>query len=77
MALAEQEHQQTLETQIRTALAELPAEDRALVHWHYFDGQTLAEIALVMNVSRDALKMRLSRARQKLRGFLGEDHGNT
>jgi RNA polymerase sigma-70 factor (ECF subfamily) len=77
LTFAEQENQKKLEAQIRTALANLPAEDRALVHWHYFDGQTLAEIALVMNVSRDALKMRLSRARQKLRGILGEDHGTT
>ena len=33
-----------------------------------------AEIALVMNVSRDALKMRLSRARTKLRTLLGEEN---
>jgi RNA polymerase sigma-70 factor (ECF subfamily) len=55
------------EQQLARALAQLPAEDRALVHLHYIEQQSLAEIAQVMQVSRDALKMRLSRARQKLR----------
>ena len=62
-----------LQKKLNVAMNDLPAEDRALVHLHYFEGQSLAEIALVMNVSRDALKMRLSRARTKLRTLLGDD----
>lgn len=57
---------------LAAALAVLSAEDRALVHLHYFEDQTLAEIAEVLGVSRDALKMRLSRARRELRTILGE-----
>lgn len=71
--LSDNEQQQSLQKQLNTAMNDLPAEDRALVHLHYFEGQSLAEIALVMNVSRDALKMRLSRARTKLRTLLGDD----
>lgn len=54
------------------ALATLPPEDRALVHLHYYEGQSLAEIAAVLGASRDALKMRLSRARARLRDLLGD-----
>ena len=71
--LSDNEQQQSLQKQLSAAMDDLPAEDRALVHLHYFEGQSLAEIALVMNVSRDALKMRLSRARTKLRTLLGDE----
>ena len=40
------------------ALAELTPDDRALVHLHYYEGQSLAEIGAVLGVTRDALKMR-------------------
>jgi RNA polymerase sigma-70 factor (ECF subfamily) len=70
--LAEQESQQSLADRIAAALATLSAEDRALVHLHYFEGQSLAAIAVVLAVSRDALKMRLSRARKQLRLILGD-----
>ncbi len=67
------EEQVNCEQQLARALAQLPAEDRALVHLHYIEQQSLAEIARVMQVSRNALKMRLSRARQKLRAVWGEN----
>jgi RNA polymerase sigma-70 factor (ECF subfamily) len=70
-AAEEQAHRQQ---QLAAALAQLSAEDRALVHLHYVEEQSLAEIAQVMQVSRDALKMRLSRARQKLRAVWGENN---
>lgn len=57
---------------LEQALATLAPEDRMLVHLHYFEDQNLAAIAAVMQVSRDALKMRLSRARARLREALGE-----
>ena len=49
------ERQQHLES----ALTTLAPEDRALVHLHYFENQSLAEIALVLGIS-DALKIRLT-----------------
>jgi RNA polymerase sigma-70 factor (ECF subfamily) len=60
---------------LEQAVATLAPEDRMLVHLHYFEGQSLAEIAAVMQVSRDALKMRLSRARARLREALGDGDG--
>lgn len=62
------------EQQLSAALAQLSAEERALVHLHYSEEQSLAEIAAVMQVSRDVLKMRLSRARQKLRAIWGKNN---
>lgn len=54
------------------ALAGLTPDERALVHMHYYEGQSLAEIGTVLGVTRDALKMRLSRTRERLRKALGE-----
>jgi RNA polymerase sigma-70 factor (ECF subfamily) len=55
---------------LRDALGGLSAEDRALVHLYYFEERGLAEIAAILGVGRPALKMRLARARQKLRDLL-------
>jgi DNA-directed RNA polymerase specialized sigma24 family protein len=43
------------------------------VHLYYFDQLTLAEIGGIVGATRDVLKMRLSRARQKLRELLGDE----
>ena len=53
-------------------LRTLLAEDRSLIHLHYFEDQSLAEIATILEVSRDAVKMRLARARAKLKAALGD-----
>lgn len=66
------EQRELTEQRVLLALGQLTAEERALIHWHYFEDLPLAEIAEIVGVSRDALKMRLSRARQKLRRLLGE-----
>ena len=55
---------------LSAALERLAVDDRALIHLHYYEGQSLAEVAEIFGVSRDALKMRLSRVRQKLRWIL-------
>lgn len=70
--LANRESRESDSQRLAIALQSLSAEDRALVHLHYFEEQSLAEIAEVLAVSRDALKMRLSRARRQLRAILGE-----
>jgi len=60
------------EQRVQTALQQLPETDRALVHLYYFEEQTLGEIELILGVPKANLKMRLARARQKLRSLLGE-----
>jgi RNA polymerase sigma-70 factor (ECF subfamily) len=72
--LADRDHQTFAARRLDEALATLTPDDRALVHLHYFEGQRLAEIGAVLGVSRDALKMRLGRARAKLREALGDGH---
>lgn len=72
---AEQQDQADRENQVQEALQQLPEADRALVHLHYFEHKSLVELEPIMNVSRDALKMRLARARQKLRAFLESPDG--
>lgn len=57
---------------LERAMETLTPEDRILLHLHYFEEQSLAEIAVVLQASRDALKMRLSRARARLREVLGD-----
>ncbi len=69
-ALAERDARQRREQSVEFALQNLSAEERALVHWHYFESLSLADIAGILGVSREAVKMRLSRARDKLRPLL-------
>jgi RNA polymerase sigma-70 factor (ECF subfamily) len=57
---------------LERALETLTPEDRLLIHLHYYEGQSLTEIAAALGGSRDALKMRLSRARARLRDALGD-----
>ena len=58
--------------QVHDALAQLNESDRALVHLFYFEQLQLAEIAEIVGATRDVLKMRLARARQKLRELIGD-----
>ncbi len=76
-ALLEAEHQRQLAGEMKLALETLKEEDRVLVHLYYFEGQAIAEIATVLETSRDALKMRLLRVRKKLAKVLesGDDCG--
>lgn len=68
--ISEAECRQHAARRIERALGELSREDRALVHLYYFEERGLAEIAVILGVGRPALKMRLARARQKLREML-------
>lgn len=61
---------------IQAALACLTEEDRALVHLFYFESLSLAQIEAILGVPRANLKMRLARARGKLRVLLGGEHGS-
>jgi RNA polymerase sigma-70 factor, ECF subfamily len=56
---------------IREALRELRAKDRELVLLVAWDGLSVAEAAAVLGCSRTAAKVRLHRARRRLRDELG------
>lgn len=70
-----QDEQANLARRVGEAMAMLNESDRALVHLYYFENRSLAEIAAIMKLPAATLKMRLSRARQKLRPIL-DDSGN-
>ena len=59
--------------QVRTALAGLSAADRSLLSSSYIDGLDLAAIARIEGCSIGAAKVRLHRARQRLRQILEAD----
>jgi len=58
---------------VHEAMSQLSEPDRALVHLYYLEQLTLAQIAEIIGATREVLKMRLARARQKLRELLGDD----
>jgi RNA polymerase sigma-70 factor (ECF subfamily) len=55
---------------VQDALLQLSENDRALVHLYYFENRSLREIEEILSVSKANLKMRLARAREKLRSML-------
>lgn len=57
---------------LRTVLS-LPMKDRQAIYLHYFEGQPYAEIGEVLGVSETAARVRVHRALQKLRHWLGPD----
>jgi RNA polymerase sigma-70 factor (ECF subfamily) len=70
---ADLDEQAALARKLGRALGELTEPDRALVHLYYFEQRGLAEIAEILDCSADALKMRLARARKRLRRILDPD----
>lgn len=68
--MIESERRDRLADAVDGALRVLKDEDRALVHMYYFENMRLREIAPILDASQDALKMRLARARQKLKEHL-------
>ena len=54
-------------------LLSLPAEDRALIHLHYYEGYSTAEIAAALGKREGTVRSRLSRARAKLRVLLEKE----
>lgn len=61
---------ETDDSALREALGALSEEQRRLILAHHEQGYTLREMADAMGTSQDALKMRLSRARKRLRLLL-------
>jgi RNA polymerase sigma-70 factor (ECF subfamily) len=57
---------------VRHAVQALPAKYREPVVLRYLQELSMDEIARILNISRNALQVRLSRARERLRGDLAE-----
>jgi RNA polymerase sigma-70 factor (ECF subfamily) len=72
-SLVATEQQQWLVRIVGSAMETLKEEDRALVHLYYYEERSLSEIAIILETSRDALKMRLMRARRRLGKLLESD----
>ena len=62
---------------LREALAALPDEAREVLALYYREGQSVAQVAGLLDLSESAVKKRLSRARATLRGTLLERLGET
>lgn len=57
---------------LTAALAQLPAEQRAIISWHDIEGYTLEEVAEEHGMPIGTLKSRLHRARARMRELLAE-----
>jgi RNA polymerase sigma-70 factor (ECF subfamily) len=68
-----QQDQVGLAMDLESALATLDAEDRAVVWLHDVEGYNHREIAELFGKTESFSKTRLSRARQRLRGLLGQE----
>ncbi|MBO5274860.1 MAG: sigma-70 family RNA polymerase sigma factor [Clostridia bacterium] len=55
------------------AVMALPINYRTVVHLHYYEGYTFAEIGEMLQIKPSAVSMRLHRARKLLRSSLQED----
>ena len=51
-------------------LFSLPPEDRAVIHLHYYEGYSTAEIAQMLGCQPGTVRSRLCRAREKLKKLL-------
>lgn len=59
---------------VRRAISALPTRQRAVIVLHYLEGLPVAEVAGLLGVASGTVKAQLSRAREKLRSTLSEDH---
>ncbi|MBQ2768141.1 MAG: sigma-70 family RNA polymerase sigma factor [Clostridia bacterium] len=58
--------------EVYAAVLSLPEKYRTVVHLHYFEGLTIAEIAAQMNCAEGTVKAQLHRARAQLKDALGD-----
>ena len=57
------------------AILTLPANQRAAVHLHYYEGYTSEEIGAILGQRPGTVRSHLSRARDALRRYLSEEEG--
>src|SRR5207245_8778722 len=58
--------------EVREVLRKLPREERAIVVLHYLQGYNSGEIAQILHEPAGTIRYRLSVARERLQGELGE-----
>ena len=58
--------------EVYSAVLSLPAKYRAVIHLHYFEGLSVAEIAAALQLAEGTVKSQLSRGRALLRDLLEE-----
>lgn len=58
---------------LRDALDRLPQDLRVATVLHYLEGFSVREIAEMLDTPENTVKMRLMRARRRLRGMLSEE----
>lgn len=61
--------------ELMEAILALPANQRAAVHLHYYEGYTSDEIGTILGQRPGTVRSHLSRARDALRRYLLEDEG--
>ena len=61
------------QARLRDALFELDEKLRTPVILHYIDGYSVREVARIMDISENAVKLRMLRGRKKLRELLTEE----
>ena len=59
--------------QLARAIAQLPADERSVLRLRYLEGRTLNEIAIEMEMTRDAVLWLMKRAMRTIRGYLPRD----
>ncbi len=59
--------------EVYSAVLSLPARYRAVIHLHYFEGLSVAEIAGTLDLPEGTVKSQLSRGRAFLRDLLNEE----
>ena len=61
--------------ELMEAILTLPANQRAAVHLHYYEGYTSEEIGAILGQRPGTVRSHLSRARDALRRYLLEEEG--
>ncbi len=65
--IAQPEDKAPIAAEVTGYLAKIPEKNRAAVVLHYLEGYSVEEIAVMLNISEAAVKMRLNRGREALR----------
>lgn len=66
----QQPEQDDKKQELQLAMSRLPAEDATIITLHYHGEQSLEEIGKIMGITATNAKVKLFRARQKLRGLM-------
>lgn len=75
MPEAESEPQDERIASLREALTQLPQRQRTMAMLHYMEGCDVREVAKIMGTTKSAVCAGLSRARENLRCYIGEEMG--